>query len=100
MPSPVSHVFRVAIVLAVSAIGASASAEIHRCKDDRGQTVLSDRPCGAAYVGDPLRSSALGTGPDKLAAGEMRTDHGKDLSADYAFIADRPSRSARRPSDK
>jgi hypothetical protein len=100
MSSPVSHVIRVAVVLAMGAIGASASAEIHRCKDDRGQTVLSDRPCGAVYVGDPLRSNALGTGADKVAAGEMRTGQSKDLSAQYSFIADRTSHSARRSSDR
>jgi hypothetical protein len=100
MPAPVSHVFRVAVVLAVGAIGASASAEIHRCKDDRGQTVLSDRPCGAAYDGDPLRSSASGAGAARVNAGEMRTGQTRDLAAQYSFMADLNARPARRSSDK
>lgn len=99
LPS-VSHVIRAAVVLAIAAAAASASAEIHRCKDDRGQTVLSDRPCGAAFAGDALRPNALGSGADKVAAGEMRTAHGRDMTAQYSFIADQASRSARRSSER
>ena len=62
--------------------------------------MLSDRPCGAAFAGDALRSYALGSGADKVAAGEMRTAQGRDMTAQYSFIADQASRSARRSSER
>lgn len=100
MPTKVLHVFQAAIVLAMGITSASAFAEIHRCKDDKGQTVLSDRPCGAAYNGDHLRSTALGTGADRVAAAEMRTGRSSDVAAQYSLVADHASRPARRPSAK
>ena len=100
MPSKVLHVFQAALVIAMGIASISASAEIHRCKDDKGQTVLSDRPCGAAFTGDTLRSSSLGTGADRVTAAEMRTGRTGDVAAQYSFMADHASRSSRKPSDR
>jgi len=69
-----------------------ASAEIHRCKDERGQTVLSDRPCGSAFSGQPLQSNTPGSGADRLAAPQMHSARARDGGGQYDFIADsRPS---------
>src|SRR5690242_12695700 len=100
MPSKVSSVFQAALLTAMSIAFVPAAAEIHRCKDDKGQTVLSDRPCGAAFVGDSLRSSTPGTGADRVSAAEMRTGRTGDAAAQYSLIADHASRSSRRASDK
>ena len=100
MPSKVLHVFQASLVIAMGIASISASAEIHRCKDDKGQTVLSDRPCGAAFTGDTLRSSSLGTGADRVSAAEMRTARTGDVAAQYSFMADHASRSSRKPSDR
>jgi hypothetical protein len=78
----------------------AASAEIHRCKDERGQTVLSDRPCGAAFSGDPLRSSAQGSGAERISAAEMRTGRSQDGESQYSFIGEHVERSARRQASK
>ncbi|SEA79412.1 DUF4124 domain-containing protein [Variovorax sp. YR216] len=100
MPSKVLHVFQAALVVAIGITSISASAEIHRCKDDKGQTVLSDRPCGAAFTGDTLRSSSPGNGADRLTATEMRTGRTGDAAAQYSFMADHASRSSRKPSER
>ena len=78
----------------------AASAEVHRCKDERGQTTLSDRPCGAAFAGDPLHSSAQGSGADRISAAEMRSGRSQDAESQYSYIAEHAERSARRPTNK
>lgn len=100
MRSTALHVFQVTLLLALGITSVSASAEIHRCKDDKGQTVLSDRPCGAAFNGDPLRSTSSGTGADRVTAAEMRTGRTGDAAAQYSFMVDHASRSSRRPSER
>ncbi|MBO9648378.1 MAG: DUF4124 domain-containing protein [Variovorax sp.] len=100
MPSKVLHVFQASLVIALGITSVSAFAEIHRCKDDKGQTILSDRPCGAAFTGDTLRSSTLGTGADRVTAAEMRTGRSGDAAAQYSFMADHSSRSSRKASDR
>jgi len=100
MASKVLHVSQAALVIALGITSISASAEIHRCKDDKGQTVLSDRPCGAAFTGDTLRSSSLGTGADRVSAAEMRTGRTGDPAAQYSFMAEHASRSSRKTSER
>ncbi|MBO9513873.1 MAG: DUF4124 domain-containing protein [Variovorax sp.] len=100
MPSTVLNVFQAALVLAMGIMSVSAGAEIHRCKDDKGQTVLSDRPCGAAFSGDTLRSNAPGSGADRVAAAEMRTGRSGDAASRYSFMADHASRVSRKASEK
>ena len=100
MRSTVLHVFQATLLFALGITSVSALAEIHRCKDDKGQTVLSDRPCGAAFTGDTLRSSGLGTGADRLKAAEMRTGRTGDAAAQYSFMADQASRSSRKASER
>jgi hypothetical protein len=100
MRSTVLHVFQATLALALGITSVSALAEIHRCKDDKGQTVLSDRPCGAAFNGDPLRSSAPGNGADRVTAAEMRTGRTGDAAAQYSVMADLASRSSRKPSER
>ena len=100
MPSKVPHVFQAALVIAMGITSVSASAEIHRCKDDKGQTILSDRPCGAAFNGDTLRSSGVGNGAERLNAAEMRTGRTGDAAAQYSFMADQASRSSRKASER
>lgn len=75
-----------------------ASAEIHRCKDERGQTVLSDRPCGSAFSGPTLQSNTLGSGADRLAVPQMHGAHAREVSGQYDFIS--ASRSGERYSEK
>ena len=73
-----------------------AAAEIHRCKDERGQTVLSDRPCGSTFSGQPLQSNTLGSGVDRLAAPQMHSGRAREVGGgQYEFIsASRPGERA------
>jgi hypothetical protein len=93
-----SHLARTLLVASLCAASAMASAEIHRCKDDQGQTVLSDRPCGASTSVAPLESTKVGSSVDRLAAPDMHASHPQDGSQ-YDFIRQQNGRSERR-SDK
>lgn len=86
MPFLVQHVARTIVVFSICAASAMASAEIHRCKDDRGQTVLSDRPCGAAFSGQALQSTAFGGGADRIAAPSMPGMRTREAGGSYDFI--------------
>ena len=88
-----------ALVLSFCAASTMAMAEIHRCKDESGQTVMSDRPCGAAYSGPALQSSGIGNGADRLAVPEMHRMRA-DAAGQYDFIPDRSAHSADRHSEK
>jgi len=100
MPTRVQHVLRAVVLVSVGVTSFAASAEIHRCKDERGQTTLSDRPCGAAFSGDPLHSSAQGSGADRISAAEMRSARSQDADSQYSYIAERAERSARRQGNR
>ncbi|MGO4394201.1 DUF4124 domain-containing protein [Variovorax sp. M-6] len=98
MPFLVQHVARTIVVFSICAASAVASAEIHRCKDERGQTVLSDRPCGSAFSGQPLQSGAHGSGADRLAVPDMHTVRVRGGGGQYDFIP--AHRSIERRSEK
>lgn len=98
MQFQVSHLARTIVVLGLCAASAMASAEIHRCKDEHGQTVLSDRPCGAAFSGQPLQSATLGGGADRLAAPDMHAVRVRDAGGQYDFIP--PARPSERHSER
>ncbi len=93
-----SNLLRTLLVTSLCAASAMASAEIHRCKDDQGQTVLSDRPCGASTSVAPLESTKVGSTVDRLSAPDMHASHPQDGSQ-YDFIREQNGRSDRR-SDK
>lgn len=86
------------VLLSLCAASAMASAEIHRCKDDRGQTVLSDRPCGSAFSGQTLQSNTLGSVADRLTVPQMASARAREGSGQYDFIS--ASRSSERYSEK
>jgi hypothetical protein len=91
MSLTVSHLPRTILVLGICAASAMASAEIHRCKDENGRTVLTDRPCGAASAG-PTPQSALGTGIDRIDAPEMNGGRSRDSGAQYEILQVRSTR--------
>lgn len=92
MPFQVPHLARTIVVLGLCAASAIASAEIHRCKDEHGQTELSDRPCGAASSGQPLQPAALGGGAERLTVPDMHPLRVRDAGGQYEFMAPaRPS---------
>ena len=88
MQFPLLHLSRTIALVGLCAASAMASAEVHRCKDERGQTVLSDRPCGSAFSGQPLQSNTLGSGADRLAAPQMHSIRARDGGGQYDFISD------------
>ena len=98
MPFSNSHLVRTIALASLCVVSAAASAEIHRCKDERGQTVLSDRPCGSAFSGQTLKSGALGDGADHVAAPQMHSVRTREGSGQYDFIP--PSRPSERFSEK
>lgn len=98
MQLPVLRLSRTIAVLSLCAASAMASAEIHRCKDERGQTVLSDRPCGSAYSGQSLQSNAVGSAADRLAVPQMHALRAREGSGQYDFIP--ASRSSERYAEK
>ena len=85
MPFTASSLLRSLLLTSLCAASAMASAEIHRCKDEQGQTVLSDRPCGASTSVAPLESTKVGSTVDRLAAPDMHASHPQDGSQ-YDFI--------------
>jgi len=87
--------FVAAMLLAVASL--SATAEIHRCKNEHGQTTLSDRPCGAdnAAAADGRRSGA-GVVADRIAAPQMVSARLRDGAGQYDFIPDRAAQPAAR----
>jgi hypothetical protein len=91
MASLVLPLLRTILVCGLCAASTMAAAEIHRCKDERGQTVLSDRPCGSTFSGQPLQSNTTGGGVDRLAAPQMPSARAREGGGQYEFIsASRP----------
>ena len=86
MPVLLVHLSRTIVLTSLCVASAMASAEIHRCKDERGQTVLSDRPCGSAFSGPGLQSGTLGAGADRLAAPQMHSVRAREGGGQYDFI--------------
>lgn len=85
---------RSVLVVAVGLASLAASAQIHRCKDDKGQTIISDRPCAtgdAAAQQEGQRSTGSGA-VDRLAAPQMVSARMRDMSGQYDFIPDRGAR--------
>ncbi|SFM21237.1 DUF4124 domain-containing protein [Variovorax sp. OV329] len=88
------RISRAALVLALGAASFVASAQIHRCKDDKGQTILSDRPCATADAAVQQGSSGSNAGAvDRIAAPQMVNVRMRDMSAQYDFIPDQATRS-------
>lgn len=94
MQITVSQLALSAFVLSFCAASTMAMAEIHRCKDESGQTVMSDRPCGAAYAGPALQSTS-GHGADRLAVPDMHRLRDGGAGGQYDFIPDRSSHADR-----
>jgi hypothetical protein len=95
MASPVLPLLRTIALWSLCAASTLAAAEIHRCKDERGQTILSDRPCGSTFSGQPLQSSTPGSGVDRLAAPQMHSARAREVGGQYEFIsASRPGERA------
>lgn len=86
--------FRPLLVVAIACASFAASAQIHRCKDDKGQTILSDRPCATADAAAQQEGSRNTSAVDRLAAPEMVSARMRDMSGQYDFIPDRTARPA------
>lgn len=80
------------LVLALGAASFVASAQIHRCKDDKGQTILSDRPCATADAAAQQESGRSAGAVDRIAAPQMISARLRDMSTQYDFIPDRAAR--------
>ena len=90
-----SRLTRIALIGALGAASFAASAQIHRCKDDKGQIILSDRPCATADAAAQQEASRhAGAAVDRIAAPEMVSARMRDMSSQYEFIPDRASRPA------
>lgn len=90
-----ARISRAALVLALGASSIVASAQIHRCKDDKGQTILSDRPCATADAVAQQSSTGGNMGAvDRIAAPQMINARMRDMSAQYDFIPDQAARAA------
>ncbi len=89
------RIFRSVLVTALAVASFAASAQIHRCKDDKGQTILSDRPCATPDAAAQQQASRSGSGAvDRLAAPQMISARMRDMSGQYDFIPDRAARPA------
>ena len=88
------RISRSALVIAIGVASFAASAQIHRCKDDKGQTILSDRPCATADAAAQQEGSRNSSAVDRIAAPQMVSARMRDMSAQYDFIPDRATRSA------
>ena len=88
---------RRALVIALGAASLAASAQIHRCKDEKGQTILSDRPCTVSTEAQQAAPKGTAGGAvDRIAAPQMVSARMRDMSAQYDFIPDRAVRQAPR----
>ena len=101
MPVLFAHLTRSILIVALGAASLAASAQIHRCKDERGQTILSDRPCAA----NPAAQQDVPKGPaggalDRIAAPQMVSARMRDSAAQYDFIPDRGARPVHAPQAK
>lgn len=92
MPHLISRLATVIIVLTLGALSTAASAEVYRCKDEKGQTTLADRPCGAAFSGQHPQSANVGNAADRLAAPNMVGARSRELAGPYDYIAERNAR--------
>ncbi|MDM0012489.1 DUF4124 domain-containing protein [Variovorax sp. J22P168] len=100
MPDSISRSMRVLVLLSLGVTSLMANAEIRRCKDENGQTVISDRPCGAAFQGQgPQRDASGVAAVDRMAVPDMRVGSARQGSGQYDFIPGRDSRSVQRISD-
>ena len=88
------RIFRSLLVAALAVASFAASAQIHRCKDDKGQTILSDRPCATADAAAQQQGSRPSGAVDRLAAPQMISARTRDMSGQYDFIPDRAARPA------
>lgn len=88
------RISRSLLAIAIAAASFAASAQIHRCKDDKGQTILSDRPCATADAVAQQEGSRNSGAVDRLAAPQMIGARMRDMSGQYDFIPDRTARPA------
>ena len=90
------RIFRSVLVAALAVASFAASAQIHRCKDDKGQTILSDRPCATADAAaqQQQQGGRMSGAVDRLAAPQMISARMRDMSGQYDFIPDRAARPA------
>ena len=88
------RLFRSVFVVALAGASFVASAQIHRCKDEKGQTTISDRPCATADATAQAEGSKNSGAVDRLAAPQMISARMRDMSAQYDFIPERTGRTA------
>ena len=88
------RLLRPAFVVVLAGASFVASAQIHRCKDEKGQTILSDRPCATADATTQQESSKNSGAVDRLSAPQMINARMRDMSAQYDFIPERGGRGA------
>ena len=88
------RLYRSVLVVAIACASFAASAQIHRCKDDKGQTILSDRPCATADAAAQQEGGKNSGAVDRLAVPQMISARMRDMSSQYDFIPDRAGRPA------
>ena len=98
MSPHLARLSRALVLVSLAAASLAATAQIHRCKDENGQTVISDRPCGADTLAQEGRRASTGTAADRIAAPQMASARARELAARYDFIPDRASAPAVRGS--
>jgi hypothetical protein len=85
---------RVILLCSLAAASFAAAAQIHRCKDENGQTVISDRPCTADNSAQEARRAPAGSAVDRIAAPQMASARARELAARYDFIPERAGQPA------
>ncbi|HYP84541.1 DUF4124 domain-containing protein [Variovorax sp.] len=85
-----------AAMLLFAGLALDAHAQIHRCKDENGQTVISDRPCEGNAPGLEPRQGSADRVAARIAAPDMISIRAGQSEAAYAFIPERDPQSAHR----
>lgn len=92
MSSHLARLSRAIVLVSLAAASMTATAQIHRCKDENGQTILSDRPCGADAARQDAPKGAAGGAVDRISAPQMVSARARDMASQYDFIPDRGAR--------
>lgn len=94
--------FRAVALLVLGGFSLGAAAQIHRCKDESGQLVISDRPCEANPSMQGARQGSADATGHRIAAPQMANVRLRESESEaaYAFIPERAVRSTRQSDSK
>ncbi|MDM0045453.1 DUF4124 domain-containing protein [Variovorax dokdonensis] len=90
-----SYARRATVLLVLSGASLGVAAQIHRCKDESGQLVISDRPCEANPSMQGSQQGSSDAVASRIAAPQMAAVRLRDADAAYAFIPERDGRPTR-----